>query len=532
MTTSDFDLRISADDGRYWAEVVDSPVGRSRREALQAPFGSDPRDRALFLLQLENAVLRGGGRRGGPVSREEKVLRDFGSKMFRILLSESGSVATTYSASRASVNSLRLKLTVDPPELAVLPWEFLFEEKQHSSAQDYLCLNDCTPIVRYLDFGHIQQHAGVTGKLNILGMIANPRGEWTPLDVERERQRIDRAVAEIPDKDAINFQWVQGQTQEDLLDIMQKEEWHVFHFIGHGGVSEWIDFDGNPQSEGFVVLADGQGGAVRLTAAELAMSLSNRSRSLRLAVLNCCESARGTGADSPGAAIVKSGVPAVVAMQYPICDETAITFASMFYRSLLNGRSVEDALTAARKLMHRESAVEWGIPVLFTCADSSPLIVHRSATAFPAPPSPPSPAASPVEPRGGPPAEPAEHQLQQDEARAALRRLFSTSGPPGIDHERPTPRTQAGLGDLRANRVRHHRLRQTHLVPHLRECVPLPARNGCLCIPVDYRDATAVPPVPMGAPGHGHHGRRRRFHPSEFADLAVPGRDHAAVYGA
>ena len=54
----DFDVRIWSDEGRYFAQVVDSPVGRSAREPLKAPFGSDPRERELYRLQLENAVLR------------------------------------------------------------------------------------------------------------------------------------------------------------------------------------------------------------------------------------------------------------------------------------------------------------------------------------------------------------------------------------------------------------------------------------------------------------------------------------------
>jgi len=420
----DFDVRIWSDEGRYFAQVVDSPVGRSAREPLKAPFGSDPRERELYRLQLENAVLRGGSYRGSPISKEEKILRDFGSRMYAILLKESGSVASTYSACRAT-GSLRMKLTVEPPELATLPWEYLFEEKPNNSADDYLCLTSRSPIVRYLDFGLLQPSSPVVGRLNILGMIANPRGEWGALDVERERGRIDDAVASIADKSTINFQWVQGQTQEDLLDMMQREQWHVFHFIGHGGIDERQADDGSVQSEGFIVLADGLGGADKLAATDLALTLEN-SGAMQLAVLNCCESAYGAGTASPGAALVKSGVPTVVAMQYPISDDAAVSFASMFYKSLLNGNSVELALTAARKLMHSKSPVEWGIPVLFTRGASAAL-VGRPAAVPPSLPMP-SPASTPIVVPTAAPAAPTDYERKKKEARAALRRLFAGSG--------------------------------------------------------------------------------------------------------
>jgi hypothetical protein len=55
-------------------------------------------------------------------------------------------------------------------------------------------------------------------------------------------------------------------------------------------------------------------------------------KTLRLVVLNACEGGRASvedpfaGSPAPGAA----GLPAVVAMQFPITDAAAVTFASEF----------------------------------------------------------------------------------------------------------------------------------------------------------------------------------------------------------
>jgi hypothetical protein len=46
---------------------------------------------------------------------------------------------------------------------------------------------------------------------------------------------------------------------------------------------------------------------------------------------------------------VQQGVPAVIAMQFEITDEAAITFAEEFYSATADGYPVDAALAAARK---------------------------------------------------------------------------------------------------------------------------------------------------------------------------------------
>lgn len=412
----DFDLRIWFDEGRYLAQVTQSPDGTSQRETLRAPFGDDSHE--LLRLRLENAVLRGGSYRGAPISREEKVLREFGSRMYSIVFKEPESVASRFRSSQAIAaaqgDGLRIKLTVEPPELAMLPWEYVFDDSEDDSAQSYLCLRQHSPLVRSLDIGRARSALSVTGPLNVLGMIASPRGEWKALDTAKERSHIEEAIRSIPDQSAVNFKWVTGDTQAHLLDMMQREDWHVFHFIGHGGVHDYESDDGTLKSEGFIVLGDGRGGATTLPASELALTLQGGP--LQLAVLNCCDSARGSDAASPGAALVRSGVPAVVAMQYPITDDAAIGFAGMFYNALVAGQPIEKALTAARVLMYGRSKVEWGIPVLFTRANSNvlfkidrPLVAKAAETQSRAAEQPP-----PL----------SDYEVKRRQAQAELRRLF------------------------------------------------------------------------------------------------------------
>ena len=109
--------------------------------------------------------------------------------------------------------------------------------------------------------------------------------------------------------------WVGGQTWWALQEALDRGGWHAFHFIGHGG------FD-RDSGEGLLALADEDGAAHLLPAGDLGLLLAEHT-SLRLVVLNSCDTARASAGDrfsSTASVIVRRGIPAVVAMQYEISD--------------------------------------------------------------------------------------------------------------------------------------------------------------------------------------------------------------------
>jgi hypothetical protein len=64
--------------------------------------------------------------------------------------------------------------------------------------------------------------------------------------------------------------------------------------------------------------------------------------------------------------LVRKELPAVIAMQAPISDGAARTFAYEFYGALADDYPVDAALSEARKAIYRQgNELEWGIPVLF-----------------------------------------------------------------------------------------------------------------------------------------------------------------------
>ena len=423
---ADFDLSISCDDDTFYAKVIDSPAGSTTRQRIPAPF--ENLGPVELILRLENAVLSSIGDRRGRSSRGEAILKDFGRRVFNVIFRETPEIAAQFRSSISLIandpmyEGLRVKLRIDSPELTQWPWEYVYDE----SKKNYLCLRERSPLVRFLEVNEPSSQLEVEGTLNILGMIANPGGEWTSLDTERERKIIDDAIAPLQEEGKVNFRWVPGETVDHLFDAIQKGTWHVFHFIGHGGVYEYDEDEpmtGPPgeRDTGFIVLSDGSGGSLEISASSLKNILQGRS--LRLVVLNCCEGARGEKKDafsSTGASLVRSGIPAVVAMQFPISNLAATQFANGFYKSLAKNDCLEKAITSARVRMSVSSNMEWGIPVLFTRIPSGRLFTVRPTSAG---------NDSATVPRSLPPREVAAdpEPSAQEDARQRLRELFHGS---------------------------------------------------------------------------------------------------------
>jgi CHAT domain-containing protein len=252
---------------------------------------------------------------------------------------------------------LRLKLHVKPPNLTVLPWEFLYDPDR----EEYLCFSRDTPIVRYTDLRQPVGRLSVEPPLRILGMVASPR-DLDPLNVEHEKGLMDEAIEDLQADGIVKLTWLEGETWRDLQRAMRRDgPWHIFHFVGHG------DYDLSAQ-EGLIAFTEkGTGRRHLLRSRDLARLLDGHP-SLRVAFLNSCEGARGSEGDpfsGTAATLVRRGIPAVVAMQYQITDKAAIEFCSAFYESLADGLPVDAAVTEARVAVSMDSMLEWGTPVLY-----------------------------------------------------------------------------------------------------------------------------------------------------------------------
>lgn len=362
MDYLDFELHISPGSGRqYPVTLVKSPAGVASG-TLQFPFDTLALEHQLRGLEL--AVLKSGSLRRDIVlgSPETASVADFGRQLFGALFSDQIQTAFRRSQDRAQSErkGLRVRLRVDAPDLAALPWEFMYDP----SEGDYVCLSSGTPVVRYFEFDRPPEVVTVQRPLSVLGVIASP-SDRPALDVQHERERIEQATSRLQASGDVKVEWMAGSTWRDLQRAMRRGPYHMLHFVGHGG------FD-PATGEGVLALTDDAGRSALLSATEMGRLLADHP-SLRLVVLNACLGARGSGEDvfsSTSSILVRRGVPAVVAMQYEISDLAAIEFSRSFYDAIAEGLPIDAAVAEARKAVSVSSrnSVEWATPVLHMSA--------------------------------------------------------------------------------------------------------------------------------------------------------------------
>lgn len=265
-------------------------------------------------------------------------------------------------------------MDVDDPLVARLhglPWEFLFDD-------GYLALQRKTLVVRSLDLAGPRRPLDLTPPLRVLAILSEPRD----LPALRLRDERELLTATWEAQGGVTVDWLCSPTLEDLCRELARRPANVLHFLGHG------DFDPD-RREGRLYFTGGEDESVPVAASTLAIQLADF-ESLRLVFLNACQTA-ATAVEAPFAgvatALLRSGLPAVVAMQLPIPDGAAIAFASSFYASLADGEPVDRAVTEGRLALHRRDpgSIAWGIPLFYLrgreASGSPPLLPARRGPA-------------------------------------------------------------------------------------------------------------------------------------------------------
>ncbi|PWI15368.1 hypothetical protein DI272_15235 [Streptomyces sp. Act143] len=357
MDVLDFEAEIAAAEHGVYTVTLRGPDGAETTARTRLPLSPD--ELRTLSERIPDAVLASSARVRRSASPDEQPVQLLGRALFETLTAGDGRALLTaarHTAARAEAR-LRMVLRVQPPELAALPWEFLFDPA-HSG---YLCTT--TPLVRRPQVSLPQRPLRVEPPLRVLCMIARP-GDQEPLAVDAERRRLAAALAGLRRAGLIELAWVDGGRWRELKGALRpgRGPWHVLHFIGHGS------FD-RAAGEGALALDDGNGGTYHLGAENLAMVLQGHP-SLRLVVLNACETGRASAADpfsSVGGALMRAGLAAALVMQYPISDQAAVEFSQSFYEELAQGRSVDAAVTDARQSIRLAlpGTLEWGTPVLY-----------------------------------------------------------------------------------------------------------------------------------------------------------------------
>jgi hypothetical protein len=354
MDYIDFHLKIGprVAENQY-AVVTRSPSIGETRGVFTRPLT----DEQLELFVLRVGLARRGVRRLH--SPEWRAAQDFGQKLFRSLFTDE--IRAAYLASHNDAvrqgKGLRVKLTLDAPELANYPWELLYDP----SNSQFLSLFEDTPVLRYIELPRPILPLAVAPPLRLLALASSPK-DYEPLNLAQERRNLSQALDALLKIGLIELDWLQTATLEALREQLLQRPYHIFHFIGHGGFDE-------REQDGILIFENANQYANRVSGERLAVILGNH-RTLRLAVLNACEGARTSEQDPFAGTAMTLGrtgnLPAVIAMQFEITDTAAIDFASGFYSAIAAGRPVDAAVSQGRQaIFAHDNDVEWSTPVLY-----------------------------------------------------------------------------------------------------------------------------------------------------------------------
>lgn len=187
---SDFEIEISGEGDGGYRVAARSVAGETGPVPAVFPFTSVALGGQLQALEL--ALLRSSTTVRRLTGSVELPVQEFGRKLFAFAFPPEVRAHLSVSRQHAAQENtqLRIRLRVGPPELAALPWEFLYDPGR----DEYLCLN--IPLTRYVDVLEPRRPLAVAPPLRILGMVARP-DELDPLNVDHERHRLQEALAKL-----------------------------------------------------------------------------------------------------------------------------------------------------------------------------------------------------------------------------------------------------------------------------------------------------------------------------------------------
>jgi len=341
-TYHDFILTVAGTPGNYFV----SATAPGSIDVPPEAFSYQPSPELAYEFELV---------RNGNAPTKERM-QEMGGLLFNALFTRriSRAFGRSYNAIPEG-ESLRLKLSLQPPELAALPWELLFDPDEGV----FLAARLSYPVVRHVESGIPVASPISTPVLKVLYVQASPV-DLPPLDLEKSEKSLSEALGTKAKITSIRA------ARPDQLQTMLRQDFHILHYDGHAFFSE-------EQQAGAICLEDEQKNTHQVSGETLAAYLDGTS--IRLVVLAACQS----GMDSPekrfsgiAQGLMKtSSLPAAIAMQFSVRDDAAIAYNRGFYSALADRFPVEAAVVEGRKAILQVladdpfAAPDWATPVLF-----------------------------------------------------------------------------------------------------------------------------------------------------------------------
>ena len=273
---------------------------------------------------------------------------------------------------------LRVRLIIDDPALAALPWEFMYVEELGGPGEGPLgfpALRDDVSIVRHESINQPEPALPRGGKYRIVAAFASPQNQ-DELNTKADRDAISNAIARAKGV-SITPEWVDGATRKSLEDALAKG-CDIFHFSGHGYFRD---------GKGQILLEKANGTRSDPYGADQLLQLLQAAKA-KVAILGACEGGKRSGANQwTGIApvLVKQDLAAVVASQYRLLDASALPLAEQLYGSLVQGETIDDGVYQARRRIFQQPRGfenrDWGALVLYLRVEDGVIFPQGTDTA-------------------------------------------------------------------------------------------------------------------------------------------------------
>jgi tetratricopeptide (TPR) repeat protein len=263
---------------------------------------------------------------------------------------------------------LRLRLGLKGDRLPCLPWEVLHDGAKPLATRADIVFSryhSVSPALPRSASGVIRPP---DQPLRLLMVLAAPTDQEV-LELHQEALQLQAELqreASSSGPPALELTILDQPGREQLTQALEQGRYDVLHYAGHSNLGA---------SGGDLYLVSERTGLSEvLSGDDLAGLLMNNG--VRMAVLNSCrgvyastavgthEAASGNLAD----ALLKRGIPAVLAMAERIPDEVALNLSRLFYRNLKQRSPIDLSLNRARQGLlssYGSDQLYWALPILY-----------------------------------------------------------------------------------------------------------------------------------------------------------------------
>ena len=407
---------------RHRVEITLEGDGARRTAESMFPFSLSPQDEKDLRWYLEDFLQYPQEPAPTIARRIEGRMAEVGAELFRAVFQSSEDARDLWAEMRKRLPETRIEIVTGVAEAATIPWELLRDPKTTSAlaltAHSFVRAQPAAALAPNLP-------AKKKGKIRILLVLCRPQGD-EDVPFRSVASQLIRGLSEA-NREAYDLDILRPPTFEQLGKVLRQasgegQPYHVVHFDGHGDFLEveepgavrsllgrlspfvlggpragkhgYLLFE-NPQLEDNSELVDGT-----------SLGKILQGTGVSVLVLNACRSAQAEPAPTPETTpaadphsqvrafgslaqeVMDAGVAGVVAMRYNVYVVTAAQFVAELYGSFVDGATMGEAVTLARKNLADNPLREitssplklqdWVVPIVY---EATPLQLFPKAKA-------------------------------------------------------------------------------------------------------------------------------------------------------